>query len=54
MIFLRGCCRPCGLILTGAGLIILTALLLPAVCWWFFIGVALLLAGYSILRKYHR
>ena len=49
MRYFRRCRIPAGLIL--AGLLIILAILLPAVCWWLFLGVAFVAAGILLVRR---
>lgn len=43
--------RRVGLIVAGAGVFIILALILPAGFWWFALGVALIAAGIAILKS---
>jgi hypothetical protein len=35
-----------------AGILLLGIVLLPAVCWLFVVGLAMILTGYSLVQKY--
>ena len=43
--------RPVGLYLLIVGILIILAIILPPVCWWFFLGIALILFGILISRR---
>ena len=43
--------RPFGVYALIAGLVILLAIILPPVCWWFFLGIALVLLGIRLCRR---
>jgi hypothetical protein len=51
--FMKNCCsrRTGGAIVMCIGILILGAVLLPASCLPFIIGLALVLKGYSMLKK---
>ncbi len=42
--------KPAGLILAAIGVLIILAMILPAVFWWFALGIALIAAGIAILK----
>jgi hypothetical protein len=42
--------RSLGFVLAGAGILLILAIILPSQLWWFFLGVALILAGILICR----
>ena len=43
--------KPLGIYLLLAGIMIILAIILPAACWWFFLGIALVLLGILICRR---
>ncbi|MCL2408007.1 MAG: hypothetical protein FWC96_00120 [Oscillospiraceae bacterium] len=42
--------KPIGLYVAAAGLLILFAVILPAICWWILLGLALIYAGFLLMR----
>ena len=38
-------CKALGCIMAGVGLLIILALILPTIFWWFFLGGVLILTG---------
>jgi hypothetical protein len=47
---MRRHCRSIGYYIAGAGLVVIIAAILPCSWWWLFIGLALILIGFLVLR----
>jgi heme O synthase-like polyprenyltransferase len=51
MLMRRGRGAPFGAILMCGGIVLLGCAVLPAVCWLFVIGLAMVLKGYSMIKE---
>jgi hypothetical protein len=48
--FMRRSGKSIGYYIAGAGLVVIIAVILPCTWWWLFIGLALILIGFLLLR----
>ena len=51
VIYLKRCKKPIGIYLMAAGIFVLLAIILPPVCWWVILGVALIAAGIFLNQR---